>query len=158
MEKDNLEENQDLANGQRKTLEEKLAERKEARANFKKPGRPRKQGRPEGSKDKKKRLVRNPRREEIAKLYPEQAKGKMIEFEKTVLCSKNLSKTYQKLNEIIQNDDHRDQWNAMKFVLERVAHISHFEKGGSGKAPTVEINVTGAVGIKPKSIDGELED
>lgn len=150
LKKEEGQENQSPIEGEvivRKTLEEKLADRKEARANRKKPGRKPKRGRPKGGKDKKKRLIRNPRRQEIEKLFPEGAKTKMIQFEQIVLSSENIEKTYQKLNDIIQDNTHKDQWNAMKFVLERVAHISHFEKASGGSKPQITINVSGSAEI-----------
>ena len=79
----------------------------------------------------------------------------MAEFKARLINSPKSKKVIEKIYDAALNDDHKNQSAAWKLIVERLAPISQFEKGSSGK-PTITINI-GGINDAPVSADVDLE-
>ena len=66
----------------------------------------------------------------------------------------DLSGAMDKILEVANNPDHKNWPAAAKMVVERVAHVSNYERNSGAEKPTININI-GTVGT-PIEINGEV--
>ena len=55
--------------------------------------------------------------------------------------SKDFDEGLEAMKEVIKDPDHRSWAPAMKMILDREAHLSHYEKGGNSGKPLVNITI-----------------
>lgn len=70
----------------------------------------------------------------------------------------DVGQAYDELVNVAKDSDHKHWASAQKMLLDRTAHISHFEKAGSGGKGGVRIEISGMnVKVQEDIDDAEYE-